>query len=122
MSNDSFAPAVFENQSFSVVPHKLLRCCFERKVSRNGIIALVLDCMCIQSDGRLHNYSRKDIMRIAGMNQGMADCASESLRRAGIIEPCTVLRNGIEVPDASHANHVGQDRIAPDIWASIPRR
>lgn len=123
MSNPpSFSPAQFPPLRFSTVPHELIKCCVERGVASDGIVMIVIYSTCIQSDGRLRCVGREEMMRRTSLNRRMVKYGIESLRDAGIIEPCMVMRNGALQPDSSYAGHVAQYRITPDVWASITHR
>lgn len=118
----SFSPAQFTPLRFSTVPHELIKCCVERGVARDGIVMIVIYSTCIQSDGRLRCVGREEMMRRSGLNQRMVKYGIESLRDAGIIEPCMVMRHGALQPDSSYTGHIAQYRIAPDVWATIPHQ
>lgn len=121
-ASSSFSPAKFFSLQFSAIPHELIKICVERRVSSSGIAMIAIYCTAIQSDGTLRCVSRRDMARKTGLSERMVDYGKRSLKSKGIIVPCEVLKNGVTTLDTSHEGHVAQYRIAPDVWAAIPKQ
>lgn len=119
--SSSSSSAQFSSYTFSTVPYALIKCCLDRGVSRTGLAMIVIYSTCIQPDGTLYGVPHEKMMEITGMSKDMVARGKRSLTSKGIIVPCEVMRNGAVTRDASYHGHVAQYRIAPDVWAAIPR-